>query len=373
MAAATRASVADQKQAEKLAAQLHAEERAAEVAAMNAQLAETYTEIDGLLAATLAVDDYVDLESLRVASVQHPPFSPGHLATTTPTMDPLVYPPEPVYEEPAAPKGMFASKKKHEDAIARAQAAHQEAVRRWNEHNQALYAGHVAEFERRRVAEQQRLTQLAAAEDRYRQECQAREEEARSRNEAITKFINDLAFDVPSAIEEYVGVVLSNSVYPESFPVAHEHTFDLATRELTMTAMVPEPAEVPVVKEFRYVKSKDEISPAPLPAREQKDRYAGAVWQVAVRTLHEVFEADRAGRIHSISLSVATSRIAPATGLTESIPLVQVAADRNAFTSFDLARVVPKATLEHLGAALSKSPFDLTPADIGPGVRTRKV
>ena len=40
-------------------------------------------------------------------------------------------------------------------------------------------------------------------------------------------------------------------------------------------------------------------------------------------------------------------------------------------TNFDLANVVPHATLTHLGAALSKSPFDLTPADSSAGVRVR--
>jgi restriction system protein len=48
-----------------------------------------------------------------------------------------------------------------------------------------------------------------------------------------------------------------------------------------------------------------------------------------------------------------------------------VAADRETFATFDLAHVVPQATLTHLGAALSKSPFDLTPADSSAGVRVR--
>jgi restriction system protein len=92
---------------------------------------------------------------------------------------------------------------------------------------------------------------------------------------------------------------------------------------------------------------------------------------VAVRTLHEVFEADRAGKIHSIALTVGVDRVAPATGLPETVPLVLVAADRETFTGFDLANVMPWATLDHLGAALSKSPFDLSPADTSRGVRQR--
>ena len=138
-----------------------------------------------------------------------------------------------------------------------------------------------------------------------------------------------------------------------------------------MSVTVPEPSSIPTAKEYRYVKTKDEIVSTTLPAKERKERYANAVWQVALRTLHEIFEADRAAKIRSVALTVDLSTIAPATGRPERVPLAVVAADRDTFASFDLARVVPSATLSHLGAALSKSPFDLTPADTSAGVRVR--
>jgi restriction system protein len=121
-----------------------------------------------------------------------------------------------------------------------------------------------------------------------------------------------------------------------------------------------------------YVKAKDEITATLLPVKARKDRYAGAVHQVAVRSLHEIFEADRSGKIHSIALMLGTEAVSPATGLPEAIPLVIVAADRETFSLFDLTNVVPRATLDHLGAAVSRSPFDLTPADTSHGVRARR-
>jgi restriction system protein len=48
-----------------------------------------------------------------------------------------------------------------------------------------------------------------------------------------------------------------------------------------------------------------------------------------------------------------------------------VAAGREAFTAFDLSNIQPHATLAHLGAAMSKSPFDLAPADTARGVRVQ--
>lgn len=371
--AAARASAAEQKAAAKEADRLYAEARMAEVESMNVELAISSEEIDGLLAATLDVDDYVDLESLKVTSVEHPPFKPGRLEVPVEPMPELVYPAQPELVSPPAPTGLSGvfGKKKHQEAVARAEAEHRQQCETWQSHCQKMHEDYVAEQALREHAEAKRVKDLAEAEARYNNECEQREVDAQQRNADVTKLINDLAFDVPDAIEQYVGVVLSNSVYPEHFPVTHDHEFDLDSRELTLTVRIPKPADVPTVKEYRYAKGKDEITPTTLPVKTQKERYANAVWQVAVRTLHEVFEADRAGKIHTIALMVGVDRIAPATGLPETVPLAVVSADRESFGEFDLARVVPHATLTHLGAALSKAPFDLTPADTGSGVRVR--
>jgi restriction system protein len=222
---------------------------------MNTDLAETYAEIDGLLASTLEVDDHVDLDQLKTTA-EHPPFEPGKLETPTDPVPEPVYPPEPVLQEPPAPTGLssaFGGKKKHQAALERARAEHAAAVQAWHASNTQTYNDYLAECERREQVEQQRLTKLAAAEAEYAEECRKREAEVEERNAELARLINNLAFDVPEAIEEYVSIVLSNSVYPEAFPVTHEHTFDLTSRELTLTVTVPEPAAIPTIKEFRYV------------------------------------------------------------------------------------------------------------------------
>jgi restriction system protein len=234
-----------------------------------------------------------------------------------------------------------------------------------------MHAEHVAAQQKREQTEAARVMRLAEAKQRYEQECSKRDADAAAHNAELTELINGLAFDVEAAIAQYVDIVLSNSVYPAAFPVTYEGDFDLATRELTLTAIVPPPSAMPTVKEYRYVKAKDEIASSTLSMKAQKDRYAGAVFQVAVRNLHEVFEADRNGKIRSIALTVVTHAVSPATGIEAAIPLVVAAADRDMFTRFDLANVVPRATLEHLGAAVSKAPFDLEPADTSRGVRQR--
>ncbi|WP_369375392.1 hypothetical protein [Streptomyces sp. cg36] len=371
---AARSSAAERKAAEREAARLHVESRLAEVESMNASLAGDLADIGGLLAWTLDMDDYVDLESLKISTVEHPPFAPGRMAISIPIVAQPDYAPEPVYEEPAAPSGLSAvlgGKKRHQQAVEAARTAFADAHRHWERARDAAHSSYVKKAAQREESEAKRVAELSAAEKKYELECEKREAEASAHNAEVDKLINALAFDVESAIQEYVGIVLSKSVYPEVFPVEHDHVFNLASRELSLEVSVPEPSSVPSVKAYRYVKVKDEIASTNLPVREKKERYANAVWQVAVRSLHEVFEADRAGKIHSIALAVGVETDDPATGRPTTVPLVIVAADRETFNSFDLAKVVPQATLQHLGAAMSKSPFDLLPADTSRGVRVR--
>ena len=138
---------------------------------------------------------------------------------------------------------------------------------------------------------------------------------------------------------------------------------------MTLKAGVPAPSSTPGTRQYKYVKARDEITETAQSQKEQRERYISAVAQVAVRTLHEIFEADRAGRIQTISLTVGTQQIDPGTGHMTDIPFVAVASDRATFEAIDLSHAVPAATLAHLRATVSKNPFALVAIDLSKGVR----
>ena len=364
-ARAAKASEAERRAAEKEAQQLHVAAMLADVDERNAELAELDDDLSSLLSTTLDVDDFVDLESLRVTPV-HPPFNRPELEAVTPPPERLQPLPEPELKLPPEPKGIGAvfKKKQHAESVAQAEADHAAAVDAWK--------ADVADLPRRQAeldadhakAEQQRLAELATERDRYAAECAAREQDAAAANKQLDDLIANLGYGTPAAIEEYVGIVLSNSVYPDTFPVEpDEYSFEPQTAELRLRMLVPAPDTLPDSKAYRYVKAQDEITSSPLSQKAQRDRYASAVHQVALRSLHEVFEADRRALIQAISLEVGTQTVSPATGLPTYIPFVAVAAHRDTFLGMDLAAVIPSATLDHLGAAVSKNPHGLVPID----------
>jgi restriction system protein len=150
-------------------------------------------------------------------------------------------------------------------------------------------------------------------------------------------------------------------VYPEHYPVRHEFTFDPSTAELSLRCLVPGPSQIPTTKAYKYAKAADEITEAELPQKATRDRYVGAVNQVALRSLHEVFEADRRGLIQSIALQVGTETLDPATGVETYVPFVAVGADRGTFTGFDLGRSCQGRRSRTLGRLSPRTHSALSP------------
>lgn len=339
----------------------------AEVDAKNQGLAAVYDDLDNLLNWTLDVDDYVDLEALRQVA-EHPRFDHPDLEIPS-TPEPLIPAPvEPSRSEVESPKGLFGRKKKFEEAQAEAEA---DFVKRWTAYQtelQSLASRRAEQTARYAEVESTRKAALGAARAQYANESQAREKVVADQNARLDEFITNLGYGTAEAIQEYVGIVLANSVYPEHFEVEYEAEFEPTTAELSLKVVIPGPDRVPTIKSYKYTRASDEITTVALSQREAKTRYAGITHQVALRTIHEVFEADRRSLIQAISLEVATQANNPATGKYESFILVAVGASRERFMEIDLSGVIPEATLGHLGAALSKNAFDLAPVS-GGGVR----
>ena len=347
--------------AERAAANLHKAEMNALAEVENTRLASVYEEIDSLLAATLEVDDYVDLNSLRKVA-KHPEFSPGAIGRPTPEAPLVPIPPEPrprVLDEPGFFSRLF-SKGKIEAAK---QRAHQDWVsehQAWMHHVQVEIPKENARLVAERdMAERRRIQELEKLRVQYDEECSAREMDVARHNEAITSLIEGLSEFDEDAINEYVGIVLANSVYPPTFEVEHEYEFDADLKELSLSVSVPSPDTIPTTKHVRYVASADELRPTALSQKDQRLRYNSAVYSVALRTLHEVFEADREGRIEFISLELGTEAVSPATGKNTEITYVLAAAERESFVELNLAGVEPLAALQGLNAAVSKNPFGL--------------
>lgn len=356
---------------DKAVQRVHEEMQRATAEMMTAEAADIFEQIDSILDATLDVDDYVDIESLK-QTVENPPF--GHEDLVKPVRAPkLEKPPaEPTFAPPPEPTGLskLFGKKAHAQAVADAHAAWVAKHKQWSDYVKHALPKKNAQLQAKHAdAENTRQEKLASAQAEYERECADRARLVEEANVQVEAFGKALAAGESDAVDQYVGLVLSNSVYPEVFDVDHDYSFDAELGELTVSATVPGPSGIPSVKAYKYVAAADEIRETQSTQKEQRERYNRAVAAVAVRTFHEVFEADRQERIKTISLTVKTNAINPATGLYEDFTFVRAAADREEFTQFDLSNVEPAETLAHMRSSVSKNAFGLKPVSTSRGVR----
>ncbi len=163
------------------------------------------------------------------------------------------------------------------------------------------------------------------------------------------------------AVEWFVDQVLAASVYPHGFPKAHRVSYQADTGDLLVEIDLPLEDVVPAARGYRYVKSRDEITPVPRPEKERKELYASVLAQTALRTVYELFAADTEGVVASVALNGHVATIDRATGREVHPCLITLQADRAEFEQLVLTQVDPRACLQRLRALISPNPYDLEP------------
>jgi restriction system protein len=315
----------------------YAEARQCEAEALERDLERRLLQLEGLLEATLDVDDYVDLDALK-PTWKDPRFDGGALSRPKP---------EPKLDLPDAPRGLKAAipgaKRKHEELVSKAQAQHSDAL-----------ADH-------RAREAEREQKLAKARAEFDERIAKRRAEHDAEVARVDEFVNEVAAREPEALVEYFGLVLNASHLPEDFPRWHRVAYQPESRQLVVEFQLPGLDVVPMQKTFRYVKARDEITSSTRPAKDRKERYAAALSQLSLRTVHELFEADRAGAVESIVFNGIVDSIDPRTGQHVRPCLITLRTTRDRFDELDLGRVDAQACLRHLSASVSKSPTELAP------------
>lgn len=334
-AARSRAAIQDQK----LRDRMYAEDRAQEAAEETAQVEHQVETLQGVLAATLGVDDFLDLEGLKRPPT-YPRFDPG-------TVGP---PPTPPNEADFAVEGP--------SALGRVFAASKHAARaeqRRAEYQQALNSYH--------AAAQQHALRLEDARRRHEAAVARQAQEHRQQVEEISALQRSLAARQPEAVVRYLDLVLEAAEYPDGFPHSWRLAYGAASGHLAIEYELPPMDVVPAEKAFKYVKSSDTITSTARPATQVRSIYTEVVRQTALRVVHEVLESDRAGVIRTVVLNGYVDGTDPATGQQVRRCLVALATSRERFLGIDLARVNTLDCLRHLEARISKDPSKLQPVE----------
>jgi restriction system protein len=322
---------------EKERKRLYLEGRVRETEALNRELDRAVERHEGLLVATLTVDDYIDLDSLK-QTFREPAFSTAGLGAVTSEPE----------REPIAPLGTLASlmpgaKAKQAAAERTAEEAHAAAIEDW------------------RADEDAREEKVTSAKKHHDDQAREKRASVEAANAKIDEFRAELDQGRPEAVVDYLGMVLDGSKYPDSFPEGHRLAFVPESRQLVLEHDLPPFDVIPEAKAFKYVKARDEITSSARADTQRRSLYSSVIAQTALRTVHELFEADRRELVETIVYNGMVDSIDKKTGRPARVCVVTLRTTRDAFAALDLSRVDPEECLKGLNAGVSRKPSELAP------------
>lgn len=166
---------------------------------------------------------------------------------------------------------------------------------------------------------------------------------------------------IPSAIIEYCDLVLSKSIYPDSFPQEFEIDYNENNKTLIVEYMLPSPDHLPTLKEVKYNQSKDEFKEVHLSDTAKRKIYDNLIYQITLRTIHELFEADDIDAIQSIVFNGWVRSIDKATGKDIEACILSIQTSKHEFEEINLAQVDPKLCFKNLKGVGSSKLHSLTP------------
>ena len=328
------------KQAAKEAKEGYLLELAQSVADRNAQLSERMDDLHSVLEHTLTVDDAISFDSLR-PSFDFPPFSPPAKLTQAA--------PEPRREDYLAkvkkPNGL-------NGMLPITRNAYEKALKNADAEFEAQHRAYVA-------AEAIRNAELVILRTQYEGNQREMRDEANRRDQEITQFATAYLASDPSAIIAYNAMVLERSEYPEGFPQEFRLAYVPESGELVIEYELPATDVIPAISEYRFVRSKETVEEVSRKVPEIKELYQDIVAAVALRTIHEVFEADRADHLVLVTFNGSVSTVDPATGRDIRPCLISIRVTRERFLELNLARVERRACLRNLGAQVSPRPSEM--------------
>lgn len=165
----------------------------------------------------------------------------------------------------------------------------------------------------------------------------------------------------PIAVEEYCDLVLTRSQYPDYFPQNWNLEYRAENKFVVVEYDIPSHDQLPTVENYKYVKSRDEVTKKEMTKANQKKFYDSVIYQICIRTIHELFEADAVGMVDAIAFNGLVTITNPATGVEETKIVMSIVANKDEFLTFDLSQVDPKATFKHMKGVAAASLIDLTP------------
>ena len=204
-----------------------------------------------------------------------------------------------------------------------------------------------------------RNSKITRITEEYENDKRAFDLKIQQRNQEVDEFEKTYKSGDPAAISAYCSMVLERSQYPDGFPQEFRVAYVPDPKELIVEYELPTKDIVPVVAEYRYIKTRDTIDEKIRKLSDIKELYQDVVVAVCLRTIYELFEADQENHLDVVVFNGFVQTADPATGKDVRPYLISVRTIKDKFNEINLAKVDKRVCLRNLGAQVSPRPDEL--------------
>lgn len=219
----------------------------------------------------------------------------------------------------------------------------------------------------------------ASAEEQYQRDLQEHEKTEKKLQSKYDKekaeylekqrqFNDDLELDKKKyekgeveGVKKYLGMVMERSRYPESINVFPEVNYESNSKVALVDMELPSDKQVPSIKEFKYVASRKETNGIKMGIKEFEAFYNNLIFQICLRTIHEVFEADYAKVVDVAVFNGWVQGTDGRTGKEFNNCIVSLQVTRKEFEEINLEMINPRDCFQHLKGVSAGSLINLSP------------
>lgn len=163
-----------------------------------------------------------------------------------------------------------------------------------------------------------------------------------------------------ASIEDYCCAVLDKSIY--NYPFIKEFTIEYNGNGLLVVEYrLPDTSDLPKYKECKYISSSNQARKKEISVTEQNRIYDKMLYDISLRCIYELFDADSSDAINSICFNGWVRTIDKATGNKVINCILSVQVSKDEFAKIDLSNVDSKLCFKSLKGVSASKLFQLTP------------
>ena len=326
-----------------------------------AEAQDALTACSNILRYTLDVNDRVDWESLKShgSLIREPKrtdgikydHSTGQPVDYDRAQGPLGH--RPIYIKPKFGFFDHVFSSMRDEKEQRAQREYQERLEKWQTETDDV-ARLNSKLEDLLQSEQEEWREANAQYINRQQSANAEVDALRHRYERWDREDN-------RTVEEHAELVLNESKYPDWFVVDFDLGYSAETKTIIVEYRLPLETSMPSIKSVSYVQSRGELKKSFITKRDRERLYENVLYQIGLRTMHELYEADEIEAFDAIVFNGWVDSVDPATGVQSESCIMSVQTRREEFLALNLAEIEPRACYRALKGVSAAKLATLTP------------